>query len=110
MSKNSPPDLDEQLDRFEKLLPNFLGRLVRYLREPSLRWLRTVTGILLIIGGLLWFLPILGLEMLPLGLVLIAIDIPFLRAPAARMIEWISRIISHGFALWYVFLARLRGG
>ena len=46
---------------------------------------------LLIIGGLLWFLPILGIEMLPIGLLLIAIDVPFLRGPAARMLGWIEQ-------------------
>ena len=32
-------------------------------------------GILLIIGSFFWFLPILGLEMFPIGLMLIAIDV-----------------------------------
>jgi hypothetical protein len=66
-------------------------------------------GILLIIGGLLWFLPILGLEMLPLGLILLAIDIPFLRGPIARMIDWLGRMITQGLALWRILLARVRG-
>jgi hypothetical protein len=109
MSERPPPNLDEQLDRLEKLLPRFLSRLIHYLRKPSLRWLRTVMGVLLIIGGLLWFLPILGLEMLPLGLILIAIDIPFLRGPVARMINWLGRMITHGLALSRMILARVRG-
>jgi hypothetical protein len=35
--------------------------------------------VLFLIGGCFWFLPILGLEMIPIGLMLIAIDVPFLR-------------------------------
>ena len=55
---------------------------------------------LLIIGGLLWFLPILGIEMLPIGIVLIALDVPFLRGPAARMLAWIERGVVWAIALW----------
>lgn len=37
--------------------------------------LRTLVGVLLILGGLLGFLPILGFWMLPLGLVLVWVDL-----------------------------------
>jgi hypothetical protein len=40
--------------------------------------LRTVIGIMLIIGGVLGFLPILGFWMIPLGLAVIAIDVEVL--------------------------------
>jgi hypothetical protein len=42
------------------------------------------------VGGVFSILPVLGLWMLPLGLVLIAQDIPFLRRPMARLIAWIN--------------------
>ena len=45
----------------------------------------------LIIGGIFSFLPVLGLWMLPLGLILIAEDLPFLQGPMARMLGWIER-------------------
>ncbi len=45
---------------------------------------RAILGILLVILGILGFLPILGFWMIPLGLALIATDIP----PMAR---WIKR-------------------
>lgn len=98
------PDLDEQLDRLENILPAFLRKPLHVLRKPRLRWARTTAGILLIIGSLFWFLPILGLEMFPIGLLLIAIDVPFLRGPVARMIAWCERVVLRGFELW----ARLR--
>jgi len=41
--------------------------------------LRTVLGILFIIGGIFGFLPVLGFWMIPVGLVLIALDVPPLR-------------------------------
>jgi len=40
---------------------------------------RAVCGVLLFCGGLLGFLPILGFWMIPLGLALIASDVPLLR-------------------------------
>ena len=45
----------------------------------------------LIVGGVLGFLPILGFWMVPLGLLLIAIDWPVLRPPLARLLHWIDR-------------------
>ena len=41
--------------------------------------LRTVLGLVLLAGGVFGFLPILGFWMIPLGLVLIALDVPPLR-------------------------------
>lgn len=58
---------DHRLERLIDRLPRFLRSRVRWLRQPSLIWLRIPAGILLIAGGLLSFLPILGLWMLPLG-------------------------------------------
>jgi hypothetical protein len=46
---------------------------------------------LLIAGGIFSFLPVLGLWMLPLGLILIAQDLTFLQKPMARMLGWIER-------------------
>ena len=45
-------------------------------RAPQ--WVRWSLAILLILGGLLSFLPILGIWMLPLGLMLLAPDSPWL--------------------------------
>jgi hypothetical protein len=46
---------------------------------------------LFIIGALLWFLPVLGIELLPIGLLLIAEDVPFLRKPVAKCLVWLER-------------------
>ena len=43
-------------------------------------------GIVLILGGLLGFLPVLGFWMVPLGLLLLALDVVLLRRPTVRMI------------------------
>ncbi len=61
------------------------------MRKPSSRLVRIPLALLLIIGGIFSFLPVLGLWMLPLGLILIAQDLPFLQGPMARMLGWIER-------------------
>jgi hypothetical protein len=49
-------------------------------------------AMLLIMGGIFSILPMLGAWMLPLGLMLLAIDLPFLQAPVNRAILWAERI------------------
>lgn len=61
-----------------------MGSGVRGLRQPGLWMIRIPLALLLIVGGVLGFLPILGFWMLPLGLLLLAVDLPFLKAPVAR--------------------------
>ena len=48
--------------------------------------LRTAIGIIFVIGGVLGFLPVLGFWMIPVGLVLIALDVPPLRR---RVRSWL---------------------
>jgi hypothetical protein len=45
-------------------------------RRPRLHLIRIPAGVLLVLGGLVGFLPLLGFWMLPLGLAMLAIDIP----------------------------------
>jgi hypothetical protein len=45
----------------------------------------------LIVGGIFSFLPVLGLWMLPLGLLLFAQDVPVLQKPMARLLGWLER-------------------
>ena len=49
--------------------------------------LRTVVGILFVIGGCFGFLPVLGFWMIPLGLFLIALEIPAWRVPLRRWLN-----------------------
>ena len=58
-------------------------------RHRDMRECRSRT--LLIFGGIFSFLPVLGLWMLPLGLLLFAQDVPVLQKPTARMLGWIER-------------------
>ena len=80
--------LDEAFDALEREVPESFVRFIRWLRSPKSRLFRIPLGILFLAGGCLWFLPILGAWMLPLGLMLLAQDIPFLRKPIGRATLW----------------------
>jgi hypothetical protein len=49
---------------------------------------RALLGVVAMACGVLGFLPVLGFWMFPLGLVLVALDIPVLRR---RVLEWLAR-------------------
>ena len=55
---------------------NFAGHKVNVPGHPLLRM---GLGVLLVIGGLLGFLPILGFWMIPLGLIVLSVDLPPVR-------------------------------
>lgn len=69
-------------------MPGKVATVLRNLRHPQARWIRLPAGILLILGGIFAILPFLGFWMLPLGLLLIAYDLPFLRKPVGRFTIW----------------------
>ncbi|MBR1270897.1 hypothetical protein JQ629_25815 [Bradyrhizobium sp. AUGA SZCCT0222] len=91
MSKESQMELDRHFAWFEAKLPAGPARFVAWLRKPSSRYVRIPMAILLILGGIFSILPVLGLWMLPLGLLLFAQDVPFLQTPMAKLLGWIER-------------------
>jgi len=82
---------DWRLERLIDRLPQRLRAPIRRLRRPSAVWMRVPAGVLLICGGIFGFLPILGLWMLPLGLALLAEDLPPLRSLRSRILDRIER-------------------
>jgi hypothetical protein len=70
--------LGRQFDKLENLIPGLKGRTAG-LRSRGAMLVRVPIGLLLVFAGVFSFLPFLGLWMLPLGLLLLAIDLPFLR-------------------------------
>ena len=70
--------LRDAFKRLEQELPERVARVIRKLRHPDARWVRIPIGVLFIVAGFFSFLPVLGLWMLPLGLLLIAYDVPVL--------------------------------
>lgn len=86
---------DPRLERLVDRLPPRMGDTVTYLLKPSNRWVRIPSGALLVAGGVLSFLPLLGVWMLPLGLALLAEDVPALRSSRSRVLDWVERKKPH---------------
>lgn len=91
MTEQDKTELDRHFAWFEGKLPPKLAHFVAWLRKPSSRLARIPLALLLIVGGIFSFLPVLGLWMLPLGLLLVAQDVPALQKPMSRMLGWIER-------------------
>ena len=109
-SPDRPPDeLDAALEGLQQEVPDPVCRALRWLTAPESRWIRIPLGLLCIAASALWFLPVVGIELLPLGLLLIAQDVPFLRRPVGRMtlkLEFLWRRLK----AWYLAGRRRRGG
>jgi hypothetical protein len=58
----------------------------KHFHLPASRWVRIALGTLFVLGGIAGFLPVLGFWMVPLGLLLLALDVALLRRPTARTI------------------------
>ena len=71
-------------------------RMLDRLRAPKWRLVRVPAGALLLLGGIVGFLPLVGFWMVPLGLAILAIDIPtagrLLRKLAAPFLLSLQRI------------------
>jgi hypothetical protein len=81
MANKGHARLNRQFDRLQRRIPDFAARLLERIRRPEARWIRIPLGLLLILGGIFSFLPVLGIWMLPLGLLLLALDLVFLQGP-----------------------------
>jgi purine-cytosine permease-like protein len=75
------------------------------IRLPGNMFLRVMLGILLVLGGFLWFLPVLGLWMLPLGLIVLSVDFAFVR----RHRRWVSVKLGYWLHRRYPNLAQKLG-
>lgn len=91
MHSKSHARLNRQFERLQKRIPDAAARLLERLRRPESRLIRIPLGILLVLGGVFSFLPVLGIWMLPLGLLLLAIDLVILQGPVNSAIVRGSR-------------------
>ena len=95
--------LSRQFELIQRRFPALSG-FVQSMRSNRMMLIRLPLALLLIFGGVLSFLPVLGFWMLPLGLLLLAIDVPFLQGPVSvLMIRWRRRI-----AVWRRWFRRKR--
>lgn len=87
---NADERLDRQFERIGRQVPATAGFLA-WIRRPHMHLIRIPLALLLIVGGVFSFLPILGLWMLPLGLAVLAIDVPPLKRPVANTLVRLQR-------------------
>lgn len=85
--------LERQFDRIARQVPASRGFL-DWVRKPHLHMVRIPLAILLMLGGVFSFLPVLGVWMLPLGLLVLAVDVPVIRRPVGNAIVRLQRFIS----------------
>ena len=69
----------------------WLGGPLNRLRSRRLWMLRVPLALMLLMGGILAILPVFGLWMIPLGLLLLAIDVPRLQGPVAAAMVRLRR-------------------
>ena len=88
---------EREFNRVAELAP-WIDRL----RQPGWLLVRLLLALVLIAGGFLAILPVFGLWMIPLGMLLLAIDIPMLQGPLASLIV-------RGRWFWHGMRKRWRG-
>lgn len=69
-------------------------RVLHWIRRPAAQFVRLPLSILLIFGGIFSFLPVLGVWMLPLGLLLLAVDLPILERPVGNSIVRLRHLLA----------------
>jgi hypothetical protein len=84
----SKPDFNDEMDRLQKHFPDWASRNLDRLRQPEAVWVRAPAGVALAAGGVFSVLPGLGLWMLPVGLALLAVDVPVMQDPLARVLRF----------------------
>lgn len=82
-SRPAPPEPGPEKDAPAKSRSRFT--------EPKWRFFRIPAGILLVLGGLAGFLPLVGFWMLPLGLAILAVDIPAAERLLRKLEAWRRR-------------------
>jgi len=87
------PDFDDEMDRLQGQMPEWASRKLDRLRRPEAAWVRVPAGLALAGGGVLGFLPVLSVWMLPVGLALLAVDVPVMQDPLARALNFTNRQI-----------------
>jgi|SRR5690625_4239534 len=97
--------LYRQLAYFERNLP-FGARTLNALRRRENRLYRLPLGLLLVVAGVVGFLPVLGFWMLPLGLLLLSIDVPALQGIVSAVIIWARRRVTIWHRRWRAWRSR----
>ena len=86
--------LRRQFDALGRGIPATRGPIA-WLLAPGMRLYRVPLGFMFLFGGFLSILPVFGIWMLPLGLMLLAVDIPLLRPVVSTSMIRVRRRIAH---------------
>jgi hypothetical protein len=93
--------LNQAYCELDQEVPGWMSRALAWIRKPSRIWLRLPLSLALIVAAFFAFLPVLGVEMLPIGLLLLAEDVPFLRKPVGKAILWLIAKWRAAKAWWH---------
>lgn len=75
----------------DRTAPRRISLFGRHFHLPRSRALRVAIGVVLILGGILGFLPILGFWMIPLGLLVLSYEFHLVRRFRRRFVVWWER-------------------
>ena len=64
MAEENRSEIDQAYEDIEREVPARVAGAIKWLRNPEARWIRIPIGVLFIIAGFLWFLPVVGIEFL----------------------------------------------
>ena len=68
MAEENRSEINRAYEDIEREVPARMARAIKWLRDPEARWIRIPIGVLFIIAGFLWFLPVVGIEFLLVAL------------------------------------------
>lgn len=88
MNESEGQKLQKSLKKLEDNSSPRVAKFLRWVQNPKARRYRIPIGLALIIAGALGVLPVFGIWMVPVGLLLLALDVPFLQAPIGKLILW----------------------
>jgi hypothetical protein len=74
-------------DQLRRRISAYTYRLLVWGQDHVPVGVRSLVGLLFLVGGVFGFLPILGFWMIPLGAVLVALDIPPLRRRLRKRLD-----------------------
>lgn len=102
MGNEGKQKLDHAVDDLKREVPGKAQRFIDWARSDRARWVRIPLALLLIaVGIFIPYMPIVGIEDVLFGLLLLSYDIPFMRKPMAAFLEWCV-------GLWRRFKSRKR--